>query len=145
MVDAPGYGGRGRPEWGELFDHYVDNRKEYVFDPAQNQELTQDVRLRRIFVLFNGGHGLNEVDAMMLRSLDEQVQTSAGLKFTIQAIITKADTIPRNTFASSISQMRKEIAEAAPTCLEPIITSTAKYPYFGIDTARDAITRACQR
>lgn len=32
LVDAPGYGGRGRPEWGELFDHYVDNRKEYACD-----------------------------------------------------------------------------------------------------------------
>lgn len=30
LVDAPGYGGRGRPEWGELFDHYVDNRSAYV-------------------------------------------------------------------------------------------------------------------
>ena len=28
LVDAPGYGGRGRSEWGELFDHYIDNRKE---------------------------------------------------------------------------------------------------------------------
>ena len=28
VVDAPGYGGRGRPEWGALFDHYTDNRKE---------------------------------------------------------------------------------------------------------------------
>jgi GTP-binding protein EngB required for normal cell division len=28
LVDAPGYGGRGRPEWGELFDHYANNRKE---------------------------------------------------------------------------------------------------------------------
>jgi GTP-binding protein len=28
LVDAPGYGGRGRPEWGKLFDHYIDNRKE---------------------------------------------------------------------------------------------------------------------
>ena len=26
VVDAPGYGARGRPEWGELFDQYVDNR-----------------------------------------------------------------------------------------------------------------------
>ena len=28
LVDAPGYGSRGRPEWGELFDYYTDNRKE---------------------------------------------------------------------------------------------------------------------
>jgi GTP-binding protein len=144
LVDAPGYGGRGRPEWGELFDHYVDNRKEYARSPVRYHELTKDERLRRIFILFNGGHGLNEVDAMMLRSLDERVQTSAGLKFTLQAIITKADMIPESKFASSIAQMRKEIAEAAPTCLDPIITSTAKYPYIGIDAARNAITQACQ-
>jgi GTP-binding protein len=30
LVDAPGYGARGRPEWGEVFDHYVDTRKESV-------------------------------------------------------------------------------------------------------------------
>jgi GTP-binding protein len=30
VVDAPGYGARGRPEWGELFDHYIDTRKEYA-------------------------------------------------------------------------------------------------------------------
>jgi len=28
LVDTPGYGARGRPEWGELFDHYINNRKE---------------------------------------------------------------------------------------------------------------------
>ena len=144
LVDAPGYGGRGRPEWGELFDYYVDNRKEYARNPARCQGLTWDERLKRIFILFNGGHGLNEVDTMMLRSLDERVQSSAGLKFTLQAIITKVDVIPHNKFASSIAQMRKDIAEAAPTCLDPIITSTAKYPYIGINAARNAIAQACQ-
>ena len=33
LVDAPGYGARGREEWGELFDHYLENRKEYVPPP----------------------------------------------------------------------------------------------------------------
>jgi len=28
LVDAPGYGARGRPEWGELFDRYLNERKE---------------------------------------------------------------------------------------------------------------------
>ena len=28
LVDAPGYGARGRPEWGSLFDHYLATRKE---------------------------------------------------------------------------------------------------------------------
>ena len=82
---------------------------------------------------------------MMLQSLDERVQASAGLKFTLQAIITKADTISDRKLASSIVQMRKDIAEAAPTCLDPIVTSTAKYPYIGIDAVRNAIMQACQR
>ena len=82
---------------------------------------------------------------MMLRSLDERVQASAGLKFTVQAIITKADTIPDRKLASSIAQMKKDIAEAAPTCLDPIVTSTLKYPYIGIDAVRNAIMQACQR
>lgn len=145
LVDAPGYGGRGRPEWGELFDHYVDNRKEYVCSPSQFRKLTEGTRLRRVFVLFNGGHGLNEVDAMMLQSLDERVQASAGLKFTLQAIITKADIIPDRTLMSSIARMKEDIAEAAPTCLDPIVTSVAKFPYVGIDVVRDAIMQACKR
>ena len=107
--------------------------------------LTESIRLRRIFILFNGGHGLNEIDAMMLRSLDERVQASAGLEFTLQAVITKADILPDHKLASSITKMRKDIAEAAPTCLDPIITSTAKYPYVGIDAVRNAIMQACQR
>ena len=108
-------------------------------------DLTERTRLRRIFILFNGGHGLNEVDIMMLQSLDERVQASAGLKFTLQAVITKVDTILDRELTNSIARMRGEIAEAAPTCLEPIITSTAKYPYIGINAVRDAIMQACQR
>jgi len=30
LVDAPGYGARGRREWGALFDAYVEKRDEYV-------------------------------------------------------------------------------------------------------------------
>ena len=82
---------------------------------------------------------------MMLQSLDERVQASAGLKFTLQAIITKADTIPDRKLATSIAQMREDIAEAAPTCLSPIITSTAMYHYIGINAIRNAIVEVCQR
>lgn len=28
LVDSPGYGERGRPEWGELFNYYITNRAE---------------------------------------------------------------------------------------------------------------------
>ena len=82
---------------------------------------------------------------MMLRSLDERVQASAGLKFTLQAVITKVDTILDRKFSNSIPQMRKDIIEAAPTCLEPILTSTAKHAHTGIGMVQDAIVQACQR
>ncbi|KAF9645006.1 hypothetical protein BDM02DRAFT_3190108 [Thelephora ganbajun] len=108
---------------------YIGNRKE----------------LRRIFVLYNCGHGLNEIDAMMLQSLDERVHAPAGLKFTLQAVITKAATTPDRKLASSIGQMRKGIAEATPTCLDSIITSAAKYLYVGTDAVQDAVMQVCQR
>ena len=58
---------------------------------------------------------------MMPQSLDERVQTTAGFRFALQAIITKADTIPDRDLASSIAQMKKDVAEAAPTHLDPIV------------------------
>ena len=30
VVDAPGYGLRGRPEWGKVFDSFIENRTTYV-------------------------------------------------------------------------------------------------------------------
>lgn len=30
LVDAPGYGARGRPQWGDMFDKYIETRKECV-------------------------------------------------------------------------------------------------------------------
>jgi GTP-binding protein len=30
VVDAPGYGERGRPEWGDLVNDYVENRPKYA-------------------------------------------------------------------------------------------------------------------
>ena len=31
LVDAPGYGARGRVQWGELFDKYIETREQYAF------------------------------------------------------------------------------------------------------------------
>ncbi|KAI0326993.1 P-loop containing nucleoside triphosphate hydrolase protein [Cubamyces sp. BRFM 1775] len=127
LVDAPGYGSRGRPEWGELFDYYVQNRAE----------------LRRVYILFHAKHGLNEVDRMMLSSLDEQCQASAGLKFTVQGIITKVDTLRDNEISKAIKSIQKDIFEAAPTCLPPIITSALEQPHYGVDQVRRSILEAC--
>lgn len=43
LVDAPGYGARGRPEWGKLFDYYIRNRKEWV-----SSSLYLDIPLRKL-------------------------------------------------------------------------------------------------
>ncbi|KAI0642386.1 P-loop containing nucleoside triphosphate hydrolase protein [Trametes meyenii] len=127
LVDAPGYGSRGRPEWGQLFDHYVQNRSE----------------LRRVYILFHAKHGLNEVDRMMLSSLDEQCQSSAGLKFTVQGIITKVDTLRDSEISKAIKTIQKDIFDTAPTCLPPIITSALEHPHYGVDQVRLSIQEAC--
>jgi len=129
-VDAPGYGARGRPEWGLLFDHYLRTRNE----------------LKRIYVLFNAKHGLNEYDQQMLQDLDQQCQSSEGQKFTVQAIITKLDlltTVNDSTATDQLKKIQKDIFDAAPTCLPPILTSTVKYPYLGIREVRQSIVEAC--
>lgn len=122
LVDAPGYGERGRPEWGELFNQYLETRAE----------------LRRVYILLNAKHGINEADKTMLRDLDQKIQS--GSRWTLQAIITKADLVPvnRNTTVSSIKQT---IFEHAPTCLPPIVT--ASFAAMGVNDVRMSIIEAC--
>ncbi|CCM02610.1 uncharacterized protein FIBRA_04713 [Fibroporia radiculosa] len=128
LVDAPGYGARGRPEWGALFNHYVQYRKE----------------LKRVFILFNAKHGLSDIDRAMLQSLDEQCQSSAGTKFTLQAVITKADSLLQSRNAgNTVQDLQKAIFEAAPTCLPAIVTTALKHPHFGIEEVRRSIADAC--
>jgi len=126
LVDAPGYGGRGRPEWGEVFDYYVKNRKE----------------LRRIFILFNAKHGLNDTDRLMLQSLDERCQESLadGRAFTLQGIITKADKQP---LVGAIKKIQQDIFDAAPSCLPAIVTTAQGSPFFGVEEVRKSIVDAC--
>ncbi|EKM82210.1 hypothetical protein AGABI1DRAFT_105518 [Agaricus bisporus var. burnettii JB137-S8] len=128
LVDAPGYGARGRPEWGEMFDKYLQTRKE----------------LRRVYILFNGKHGLNEFDRQMLAHLSGLLDISRGAQpWTIQSVITKADTIPSSEMRTAIASIRNQIQEAAPMCLPPIITSTEMNPTFGTDQVRQNILDAC--
>jgi GTP-binding protein len=124
LVDAPGYGARGRLEWGALFDAYVEQRKE----------------LRRIYILFNAKHGISQVDEAMLESLDARCQAS---HLTLQAVITKADAIPRGRAVNAILKMRAKVLQAAPTCLPAIVTSANMKPPFGIEEVRKSIAEAC--
>jgi len=128
VVDSPGYGTRGRPEWGNLFNHYVQTRKE----------------LRRVYVLINGLHGLNQMDRTMLQHLDEQCQASGGRTFTLQAIITKADgLLAQSSPPTAVHQIQQDIFDVAPTCLPAIVTSAMKAPRLGIDEIRSNIAEAC--
>ncbi|KAA1468941.1 P-loop containing nucleoside triphosphate hydrolase protein [Dentipellis sp. KUC8613] len=127
LVDSPGYGARGRPEWGSLFDYYLRRREE----------------LRRVYILFNSTHGLNEADKIMLRDLDARSQSWEGNHWTFQAILTKADKATQADAPSRIAKIREEIFEAAPTCLPPIVTAAGLSPPFGIDEVRNSIAEAC--
>ncbi|KAH7885779.1 P-loop containing nucleoside triphosphate hydrolase protein [Phlebopus sp. FC_14] len=128
VVDAPGYGSRGRPEWGELFNHYIANRKE----------------LRRIYILVSAVHGLGATDEAMLAVLDAQVQASGGTQFTLQAIITKADDLKQEGGREQMERIKKAIFVAAPTCLPPIVTACPPHGHpFGIDVVRKSIIECC--
>lgn len=128
LVDAPGYGDRGRQEWGALFDQYLQTRTE----------------LRRVFVCVNGTHGLNDHDRAMLQQLDAQCQASGGTRWTLQAIITKADALAKaKNGRGLVAQIQHAVFEAAPTCLPAIVTAAAREPHFGIDEVRNSVAEAC--
>ncbi|KAJ6485536.1 P-loop containing nucleoside triphosphate hydrolase protein [Mycena sanguinolenta] len=127
LVDAPGYGARGRPEWGDLFNQYMMTRKQ----------------LKRIYICFNGKHLLNTADVEMLKYLSETLLQDGAQSYTLQAIITKVDCIPAQSLGEVIPKIQKQIWEAAPLCLPPIITSAMMHPPFGIDGVRRNIADVC--
>jgi len=101
-------------------------------------------RLKRIYILFNAKHGLNEADKQMVAHLSQSLVTEQGTQpFTLQAIITKADTIPIANLEEVIGKIKKDIWEAAPLCLPPIVTSAEMRPPFGVDLVRQNIAQAC--
>lgn len=80
----------------------------------------------------------------MLSHLSKNLLSARGTQpFTLQSVITKADCIPTDKIASVITKMRKDIWEAAPMCLPPIVTSAEMSPPFGIDEIRRNIAEAC--
>ncbi|TFY68278.1 hypothetical protein EVG20_g3619 [Dentipellis fragilis] len=146
LVDSPGYGARGRPEWGSLFDYYLRRRTECVLSWISVSAALMRARasrLRRVYILFNSIHGLNEADKMMLRDLDTRSQSWEGNKWTFQAVLTKADKATQTDAPDRIAKIREEIFEAAPTCLPPIVTAAGLSPPFGITEVRNSIAEAC--
>ncbi|KAG9102843.1 hypothetical protein FRC06_000989, partial [Ceratobasidium sp. 370] len=109
LVDAPGYGERGRPEWGEVFEHYIGTRQS----------------LRRIFVLINAKHGMSSPDEAMLRDLDTRFKNSAGLSFTYQVVLTKMDCVPSSQLGIVPSRVARDTRKVAPTVAPEIMWTSA--------------------
>ncbi|KDR67662.1 hypothetical protein GALMADRAFT_257913 [Galerina marginata CBS 339.88] len=129
LVDTPGYGARGRPEWGDLFNHYVQTRQQ----------------LKRIYILINAKHlSLSPTDTEMLSHLSSALLTPRGTQpFTLQAVITKADLVPIAKLEGVLEGLRAEIWAAAPLCLPPIVTSAEMSPPFGVELVRKSVAEAC--
>lgn len=79
----------------------------------------------------------------MLESLDAQCQASSGLRWTFQAVVTKADQLIKlENGAQLIQKLLKDIHDIAPTCLPGVIT-TAHKPFLGVSEIRKSIVEAC--
>ncbi|KAJ1306710.1 hypothetical protein OPQ81_007701 [Rhizoctonia solani] len=127
LVDAPGYGQRGRPEWGRVFEHYLQTRKS----------------LRRVFLLVNAKHGFSEYDGMMLQDIDRRFKQAAGLSFTYQLVLTKVDEIRARQVPGVKNQVESEALEITGALGPGALVTSIKGNGFGIGTLRDAIVGAC--
>ena len=99
-------------------------------------------RLCRVYVLLNAKHGMNEADRLMLQDLDNKIQ-SGDARWSLQAIITKADLVSSHNLDATEESMKRSIFEIAPTCLPPIITASLKSDGLGVNDVRRSIVEAC--
>ena len=96
-----------------------------------------------MYVLLNAKHGTSEADKLMLRHLDKKVQ-SGERRWTLQAIITKADLVSSHNLDATIEGIKQTIFENAPTCLPPIVTASLKSNGgLGLSDVRRSIVEAC--
>jgi GTP-binding protein len=143
LVDAPGYGRVSRQEWGQLFDHYITTREQYVFNVRLKLVTISNKpfrRLRRVYILMNFNHGMKESDMLMLEHLNELI-LSGKVSWSLQPIFTHVDSMKSDSF-KKISELRQELLRTAPAALSPLFTA-AKKPIFGVDEVRSSISEAC--
>ncbi|CAE6371007.1 unnamed protein product [Rhizoctonia solani] len=126
LVDAPGYGQRGRPEWGKVFEHYLETRKS----------------LRRIFLLINAKHGFSDFDKMMLQDIDRRFKQAAGLSSSYQLLLTKIDEVKPQEIPQVRSKVEHEARKITGFGSDILLTST-KGNGFGVNNLRHAIIEAC--
>jgi len=127
LVDSPGYGARGRPEWGALWEWYIENRPQ----------------LSRIFVLVNGSHGVTSADEQVLEYLQAKcADRPAKTLVSLQAVVTKVDRMvsSKSAHADDMMAIADRLRKVAPACLAPIFTSS-KSPRIGIEQLRESIVQ----
>jgi GTP-binding protein len=79
----------------------------------------------------------------MLQSLSDKITSHGGSRHTLQAVITKVDSVPMAELPAQLKRMREEIFKAAPVCLPPLLTSVVQHPFIGIEEVRRNILDAC--
>ncbi|EJD07453.1 P-loop containing nucleoside triphosphate hydrolase protein [Fomitiporia mediterranea MF3/22] len=137
LVDAPGYGSRGKAEWGALWEHYIDTRKQ----------------LRGIFLLINAPHRMTEFDRTMLKDLNARLSIGStssshpGPKRipVLQPVFTKIDRLGGHEVGHRHRRLLEEVKEIAPIAAPPILSSVVSNlgMDIGVSAARMAIANAC--
>lgn len=147
LVDAPGYGGRGRPEWGKVFEHYISTRKRcvnvlFAFCPPDQ---ASNNSLKRVFLLINAKHGFSTTDEMMLRDFDTRFKDTAGLSFSYQLVLTKMDSVPIPQYVSIKNEVAQRAWNITRTMSSKVIPTSAasRGEGLGIQELREAIVEAC--
>lgn len=78
----------------------------------------------------------------MLQDLDHKIQ-SGDARWSLQAIITKADLVSSHNMDATEEGMKRTIFENAPTCLPPIVTACLKSDGLGVIDVRRSMIEAC--
>ncbi|TGO30931.1 hypothetical protein BPAE_0002g00210 [Botrytis paeoniae] len=144
VLDMPGYGHGGRPEWGKEIIKYLEKRKQ----------------LKRAFVLIDSEHGIKESDRVMLQMLRSQKVPHQVVLSKIDKMLFASNTkkIPSNdnlknrmTRLDKVLQETKEMIEPDPESEDAdsmtgeILTCTSEKcagRKYGIDAVRFAMLRA---
>ena len=119
LVDLPGYGFAKAPlpvvaKWQKLLKSYLSGR----------------ATLRRAFLLIDMRHGVKDVDAEIMRLLNQSA-------VTFQVVLTKADKLSAAEQEKTLAQVRAALAKHPAAYPELVVTSSEKG--LGIPTLRAII------
>lgn len=119
LVDLPGYGFAKAPlpvvaKWQKLLKAYLSGR----------------ATLRRAFLLVDMRHGVKDVDAEIMRLLNQSA-------VTFQVVLTKADKLSTAEQEKTLAQVRTALAKHPAAYPELVVTSSEKG--LGIPTLRAII------